>query len=194
MSAESVGLNTGWSKTPKAQALLTCNISHWLCRFIVNYWFWGSFTEWELMGLIYFTICDKIANLSSSLYFCALIRLSKIHFLVFKYSFKSIIHEIFITNGRPSLILNISILLNKSYLPQFLVCSEQTEDTSHCRKTLLSSCSLNQIIIKVVYWFINDIQLTSNQSTTYSGSASATQQTNENTRYLQVIKEKITNF
>lgn len=78
------------------------------------------------MGLIYFTIYDKITNPISSLYFCALVRLLKIHILVFHYSLKNIIHEIFIRNGRPSPILNNSILLNKSYLPPFLSCSEQT--------------------------------------------------------------------
>lgn len=78
------------------------------------------------MGLIYFTIFDKITSVISSLYFCALVRLLKIHFLVFQYSFKSIIHDIYIMNGRPSPILNINILLKKSYLPHLLACSELT--------------------------------------------------------------------
>lgn len=140
------------------------------------------------MGLMYFTIYDKIINLISSLYFCALIRLLKIHLLGLQYSFKSIIHEIFIKNRRPSPISNISILLNKSYLPHFLVCSSRQEDTSWCRTTLLSSCSLNQIMIKAVYWFISDMQLTSSQWTTHSGSVSAIQQTSEKARCLQAVK------
>lgn len=53
---------------------------------------------------------------------------------------------------------------------------------SYCKKKLLRTCILNQIRIRYVYWFINDMQLSSNNWTMHSGSVSIIKQVNHNTR------------